>query len=110
MPIVGGKHREKRHRKSYGRLVVIKARNGYITDMASRKKFPDQMRKAIKNSGLSLYAIAKTTGIQRPQLSRFMSGERGLSIESITAICDLLGLDLVERKAGKPAKGKRATP
>jgi transcriptional regulator with XRE-family HTH domain len=72
--------------------------------------FPDQMRRAIKNSGMSLYAIAKITGIQRPQLSRFMSGERGLSIEGITEICKLLGLKLVgsaRKPAGKSRKAKR---
>ncbi len=69
--------------------------------------FPEQLRQEIKQSGMTLYAIANATGIQKSQMSRFMSGERGLSIEGITAICDLLGLELVQRKAGKPAKGKR---
>ena len=69
--------------------------------------FPDQMRRAIKRSGMSKYAIAKATGIQESQLSRFMSGERGLSIEGITAICDLLRLELVQRNAGKPTKTRR---
>jgi transcriptional regulator with XRE-family HTH domain len=69
--------------------------------------FPDQMRREIKRSGISLYAISKATGIQDSQMYRFMSGERGLSIEGITAICELLGLELVQRKAGKPAAKRK---
>jgi transcriptional regulator with XRE-family HTH domain len=69
--------------------------------------FPDQLRREIKRSGMSMYAIAKATGVDKGQVSRFVSGERGLSQESFSTICDFLGLELVKRQAGKPAKGKR---
>jgi transcriptional regulator with XRE-family HTH domain len=63
--------------------------------MASRASFREQLRRAIRRSGLSRYAIAKQTGIQQSQLSRFMSGERGLSIAAIEAICTLIGAGIV---------------
>jgi transcriptional regulator with XRE-family HTH domain len=67
--------------------------------------FPEKLRREIQRRELAMYAIAKATGIDKGQISRFVSGERGLSIEGITEICKLLGLELV---ATKPAKGKRA--
>ncbi len=78
--------------------------------MARNQSFRDQLRNAIRQSGLSCYRIAKETGIQQAQLSRFMSGERGLSIEGIEAICDLIGLQLVMRdKPKRPSKRSKQT-
>lgn len=65
----------------------------------------DQLRRAMVRSGMSRYEIAKLTGVEQSSLSRFFSGQRGLSQDAIDAICALLGLRLV---AGKPRKrGKR---
>jgi transcriptional regulator with XRE-family HTH domain len=75
--------------------------------MASKTTFSEQLRRAIQQSELSMYAIAKQTGVDKGQLSRFMSGERGLNVESFETLANLLGLELVERQAAKPAKGKR---
>ncbi len=73
--------------------------------MASQKTFPEQLRREINRSGMSLYAIAKATGIQKSQMSRFMSGERGLSIEGIEKVCTLIGLRLT--KVSKPKRKGR---
>ena len=64
-------------------------------------KLLGDMRKAIKASGQSCYAIAKVTGIGTSQLSRFMSGQRGLSVESLTALCDHLGFEIVLKAKNK---------
>jgi hypothetical protein len=74
--------------------------------MAPKAGFSDQLRAAIAGSGLTRYAIAKVTGIHQSQLSRFMVGERGLSIEGIVKICELIGARLVvERQAkGRPVR------
>jgi hypothetical protein len=62
---------------------------------------------AIDHSGLTRYAIAKATGIHQSQLSRFMVGERGLSIEGIEKICDLIGARLVvEDRTKQPTRRK----
>jgi len=52
------------------------------------------LRKAIKASGLTHYALAKVTGVTAGQLDRFMSGERDLRLTSAAAIADALGLEL----------------
>jgi transcriptional regulator with XRE-family HTH domain len=61
----------------------------------------EQLRNIIQNSGQSRYAIAKATGIHESALSRFMSNERGLTIEAVETLVDYLGLEIVIRSKGK---------
>ncbi len=53
-----------------------------------------QLREAIDGSGQSRYAICKATGIPQSNMSRFMSGQSGLSMESLDTLCEFLGLEL----------------
>jgi len=55
----------------------------------------EQLRKAINTCGQSRYAIAKATGVGADTLSRFVNGERGLSMEAMDAIGKHLGLRIV---------------
>ena len=66
--------------------------------MAKSKAVSEALKQAIARSGLSYYEIAKQTGVQRSALTRFMSGERGLTLESTDAICLLLRLELRKGK------------
>ena len=61
-------------------------------------KFNEQLRLAIKRSGLSRYAIAQATGVDQSQLSKFAAGKAGLSIEAIDSICDLIGAKLTTKQ------------
>jgi transcriptional regulator with XRE-family HTH domain len=63
-----------------------------------RVKLSDQIRRAVDASGLSRYRICKTLGIAESTLSRFMSGQGGLSMEYLDALADLLDLDIVPGK------------
>ena len=63
----------------------------------SMKLLSDQLRDAIDRCGLSRYRIWKETGIPESNLSRFMSGSGGLSMESVDLIGDLLRLKLEMR-------------
>jgi transcriptional regulator with XRE-family HTH domain len=65
-----------------------------------RKKqdgFADQLRAAIENCGKSRYQISKETGVPQDSLSRFVSGDRGLSMESIEQLFENLGLKISKR-------------
>jgi len=57
----------------------------------------ERLRKAIKASGKTRYRIAKESGIAQSQLSRLMSRQRGLSIESLAKLADCLGLEITTR-------------
>ena len=73
-----------------------------------RLSLSDELRQAIERSGVSRYSIWQQTGIDQGSLSKFMDGERGLSIESIDQIAELLGLHIcgADAKRSRP-KGRR---
>lgn len=52
-------------------------------------------------SGLSRYRIAKEIGVSQATLSRFMSGQRGLSLAVVDRLCDLLGVSIVTTPKNK---------
>ncbi len=54
---------------------------------------------AIEDHGESILALSKLCGVSQPQLSRFVSGERDLRLESAEKLCEALGLEL--RKIGE---------
>ena len=58
----------------------------------------DQLRKAIKDSGLSTYAVAKGSGLSYPATLRFISGERDLFLSSATKLAQFFGMELTEPK------------
>ena len=53
---------------------------------------------AIEASDKSCYRIAKNTEISQAQLSRLLSGERGLRIAALERLADELGLEIVVRR------------
>ena len=70
--------------------------------MAKRQvKLSDQVRKAVRDSGLTHYRIWKLTGIRQDTLSRFMRGERGLPMKTLDRLAAFLELEVVSRKRGK---------
>jgi transcriptional regulator with XRE-family HTH domain len=52
----------------------------------------DQLRQAIDASGLTRYQIAKETGIDESALAKFYNGRRGLSMNALNALGELLQL------------------
>jgi transcriptional regulator with XRE-family HTH domain len=66
-------------------------------------KLSDQIRQAIVDSGETRYRISKATGINEAAQSKFVHGERGLSLESLDALAEYLHLEIVMRK---PSKGR----
>lgn len=60
-----------------------------------RRKVSDQIRRLIDSSGMSRYEIAKRTGIDQSAVSRFMTGERGLSMTALDTLGELLDLEVV---------------
>jgi transcriptional regulator with XRE-family HTH domain len=72
--------------------------------MAAQNRLSDQLRAAIKASGMTRYKISQATGIDQAVLSKFMSGTTGLSQASSDAIGELLGLELIVRRKRRVAK------
>ena len=67
--------------------------------MAKRRmKLSDQVRRAIDASGMSRYRICQKTGIDQGAMSHFLARHRGLSMDSLDRLADLLELDITKRK------------
>jgi transcriptional regulator with XRE-family HTH domain len=75
--------------------------------MAAKRNPPssltDQLRGIIEDCGVSRYEICKQTGVDKAALSRFVSGERSLTLEAVDRMAAFLGLKLTgKRKAKRP--------
>lgn len=66
-----------------------------------RIKLSEQIRRAVEESGLSRFRICKATGIDQAAMSRFMNRTRGLQMDNLDALADVLRLDIL---AGEPVK------
>ncbi len=71
----------------------------------SRRTNPlsDEIRQAVDASGLSRYRISRELGLAESTMSRFMSGQGGLSMENLDALADLLDLHI---RVGKRRRSK----
>jgi transcriptional regulator with XRE-family HTH domain len=74
--------------------------------MAKRQapKLSDQVRQAIRGADCTRYAMAKATGIDQAVLSKFLTGERGMSLESLDKLAEFLNLQITVRKPRKRGK------
>lgn len=85
--------------------------------MSKRIDIEQQLRDAISQSGRSLNQLGQAAGVDSGRLSRFMRGERGLTSQAVTQLCQALGLKLCPDEAAPqaeplepPPKAKASTP
>ena len=71
-----------------------------------RAKLSDQIRRAVDDCGQTRYRISKETGIDQSTLSRFMSGERGLPMNTLDKLADDLDLNITVGKGRKSRKSR----
>lgn len=58
------------------------------------KDIENQLIEAIRKSEMSTYAICKQSGVDPAALSRFLSGERSLTLPSAAKVVQVLRLEL----------------
>jgi len=61
-------------------------------------KLSDQLRRAVDAAELSRYRIALEAEIDHATLSRFMNGKRGLSMDNMDRLAEVLALELVAKR------------
>ena len=59
------------------------------------------LKDAIRRSGRSIRDISRATEVDSGNLGRFLHGERGLSTQSVDALCHELGLELTAKRIKK---------
>jgi transcriptional regulator with XRE-family HTH domain len=69
-------------------------------------RLTDQLRRAIDDSGLTRYRIAKATGIDESALAKFYNGQRGLSMDALDALGKCLQLKITLGRKPSTKKGK----
>lgn len=72
----------------------------------TKTDWEETFRAAITETGWPLMEITRQSGIDHSQLSRFMRGERGLSITTAERVAAVVGLEL-KRVKRKSQGGKR---
>ncbi len=68
--------------------------------MARSIGWNDLIRKAIRDSGMSLYAVAQAAELNVAPIQRFMAGEHGMTIDSAERVCGVVGLTLRPMRKG----------
>jgi plasmid maintenance system antidote protein VapI len=66
----------------------------------------EQLCAALLETGLSMNEIARRSGVSQAILSRFIRGQRSLTLPIASKLCSMLGLRLCAEK--KPAEVKPA--
>lgn len=81
-----------------------------LLEMLDAGDLAEDLRVAIRDSGLSRYSIAKQCGVGQSILDRFVTGERDMRVETAAKICRLLGYRLAkvspETEPSAPVKKK----
>jgi transcriptional regulator with XRE-family HTH domain len=73
---------------------------------AARATFSDELRDQIERSGLTPYALGKRADVDPGILSRFLSGRRGMTTDTIDRIAAALNLHLgtAVKSKGRPRR------
>ena len=82
--------------------MILARRAGILFCVPRRDTLSAQLRPLIDRCGRSRYRICKQIGLSESAMSRFMSGERGLSLDVFDRLFQLLGLHVI---VGPKAKG-----
>jgi len=69
-------------------------------------KLLDKIRRAVEASDKTRYRIAKESGVSAGQLSRLVSGERGMTVDTIEKLAHYLGLTITVEPKTKTTKGR----
>lgn len=61
-----------------------------------------QLRSAIKDSGATLYRIAKDSGVSYAVVHRFASGERQIKLDAADKLAEYFGMKMTKPKRVSP--------
>jgi len=76
--------------------------------MKRQATFSDEIKRAIRASGLTVYRLAKLSGVDKSVISRFLSGKMGMHTENLDKVAAVLGLRVTTGTKAKGRKERRA--
>ena len=62
--------------------------------MSESKSISETLRDALRGDGRTMYRLSKDANVDAAVLSRFLSGERDVSLRVMDRLCRALGLEL----------------
>jgi hypothetical protein len=68
-------------------------------------KLLETIRRAIRESNETPYAISKRSGVARSQVSRLLCAEAGMSVANVERLAEALGLTIIVRRQ-RQTKGR----
>ena len=74
--------------------------------MTKKEAFSERLRRAVRESGMTRYAISKQSGIYESALSRFIVGGGGLAMHNLDRLVEVLELELATKRSQKRTKKK----
>ncbi len=82
--------------------MYVKKRNMSKKQSKPKSSMTDELKAAIKESGLSAYRISQDTGVVVSSILRFLNGETSLRLDVADVLAAYLGLRLVPDPDAKP--------
>ncbi len=64
------------------------------------KRVSEELRRHVRDSGLSTRQLERGTGVHNSVLSRFLREERSLRLDAVDALAEFLKLRLVDKDEG----------
>jgi transcriptional regulator with XRE-family HTH domain len=66
----------------------------------------DQIREAVRESGMGIRELGRVSGVDPSRISRFMRGQSSIDVAAASAICEALGYELTKsRNTGAARRG-----
>jgi len=78
---------------------MAKAKGNLAATSERRLTVTDALLTAIRNSGLSARELSRQSGMNHASISLFLAGKRSLTLPSVDALANVLGLQLRGGKA-----------
>ena len=70
--------------------------------MGAKESVEQTFRRAVRESGLSMLQLSKRSGVGYQSVHAFITQGRQITLQSVSQLCSVLGLDL------KPTKQRKA--
>ena len=70
----------------------------YVSDMGKARTVSEILRDSIQRHESTPAEIARATGVDKGRLSRFIRGQRSLTLPAVDALAKYLGLELATKQ------------